>query len=196
MLSAEAENVHALHNRAISYDKIGRCAVERKRMQTRKCAHPRAATRTRAHAYSLCSNAMGTLVCSGTLALPTVGTTRYSEAIADFSAVIRLDPSNANAYFNRGSVRLCAPPCHVHLRRDRAHPCHEHLRRDCAHACHICAGTGAHACHICARDWASPLPHLRGNCARPCPHLRRDWGSRLPHLRRDWGARLPHLRQD
>ena len=59
-----------------------------------------------------------------------VGTTRYSEAIADFSAVIRLDPSNANAYFNRGSVRLCAHPCHVHLRRDRAHPSH------------ICAGTG------------------------------------------------------
>jgi len=58
-----------------------------------------------------------------------VGTTRYSEAIADFSAVIRLDPSNANAYFNRGSVRLCAHPCHVHLRRDRAHPSH------------ICAGT-------------------------------------------------------
>jgi hypothetical protein len=104
-------------------------------MQTRKCAHPRASTRTRAHAHTR-THVLSMLERNGysrmlwySGAPHAVGTTRYFEAIADFSAVICLDPSNANAYFNRGSVRLCARPCHVHLRRDRAHPCH------------ICAGT-------------------------------------------------------
>ena len=29
---------------------------------------------------------------------------RFKEAIRDFDSVIKLDPTNANAYFNRGSA--------------------------------------------------------------------------------------------
>ncbi len=43
VLGAEAENVHVLHIRAISYDKFGRCPVERK--------HTHLRTRARAHAH-------------------------------------------------------------------------------------------------------------------------------------------------
>jgi len=105
-----------------------------------------------------------------------VGTTRYSEAIADFSAVIRLDPSNANAYFNRGSVRLCAHPCHVHLRRDRARPSH------------ICAGT--------AFTPATSAPGL-GAALEPggttsTRRSRRRTGARLARASRARDLRLHH----
>jgi hypothetical protein len=98
-----------------------------------------------AQAHTRTLNARTQWVLSYSGAPHAVGTTRYSEAIADFSAVIRLDPSNANAYFNRGSVRLCAPlPCASAPGPRLRQP---YLRRDCAHPCP----------HL-RRDWGSPVP--------------------------------------
>ncbi len=157
--------MHALHNRAISYDKIGRCLVERKHKHLRTRARARtpvnalihAQLHARAHTRTL--HARTQWVLSYALELWRSPRCRYYQVLRGYRRLFRRDSPRPEQRQCVLQSRLGPPlrsplPCASASGPGSPLP---HLRRDCAHACHICAGT-ALTLPTSAPGLRSPVP--------------------------------------
>jgi tetratricopeptide (TPR) repeat protein len=112
-LAADAHHFKAHFNRAFSNDKLGRCARRRRarvlEYSSTRCPCQRPASADGVREGSVAVGPCGRLPqrCGRAVGCRSAAATawrrrRYAEAIADYSAAIRIDARNPFAYYNRG----------------------------------------------------------------------------------------------